>query len=199
MSRDWHFLHVPNQLYLNFLPHFISASLLNSPIKPAAAAQGRSSCLHFMFWFFLFYFFCPCSIRYQIAASLSMRRYALVFGVNTFVALLLQSLLTLVVVDSAGLGLEVFTQVWRSRPLLFIPRLDLTDCNLVFCFDPPSVLHLRWILCHHISCLLRCRALQGVLPEARWAGRHRKPPSRGGGRPSSQCVRLLLTDQHDKC
>ncbi|XP_058468383.1 thiamine transporter 1 [Solea solea] len=47
---------------------------------------------------------------YQIAASLSMQRYALVFGVNTFIALLLQTLLTLVVVDSAGLGLDVFTQ-----------------------------------------------------------------------------------------
>ncbi|KAF0045667.1 hypothetical protein F2P81_002196 [Scophthalmus maximus] len=48
--------------------------------------------------------------RYQIAASLSIQRYALVFGVNTFVALLLQSVLTVVVVDSAGLGLNVFTQ-----------------------------------------------------------------------------------------
>nr|XP_019957873.1 PREDICTED: thiamine transporter 1 [Paralichthys olivaceus]XP_019957874.1 PREDICTED: thiamine transporter 1 [Paralichthys olivaceus] len=47
---------------------------------------------------------------YQIAASLSMQRYALVFGVNTFMALLLQSMLTFVVVDSAGLGLDVFTQ-----------------------------------------------------------------------------------------
>ncbi|XP_068165048.1 thiamine transporter 1 [Antennarius striatus] len=47
---------------------------------------------------------------YQIAASLSVHRYALVFGVNTFMALLLQSLLTLVVVDSAGLGLDVFKQ-----------------------------------------------------------------------------------------
>lgn len=44
-------------------------------------------------------------------ASLNMQRYALVFGVNTFVALLLQSLLTLVVVDSSVLGLKVFTQV----------------------------------------------------------------------------------------
>ncbi|XP_030612026.1 thiamine transporter 1 [Archocentrus centrarchus] len=47
---------------------------------------------------------------YQIAASLNMQRYALVFGVNTFVALLLQSLLTLVVVDSSVLGLDVLTQ-----------------------------------------------------------------------------------------
>ncbi|CAN9498378.1 unnamed protein product [Ophioblennius macclurei] len=47
---------------------------------------------------------------YQIAASLNMQRYALVFGVNTFVALLLQTLLTVVVVDSACLGLNVSTQ-----------------------------------------------------------------------------------------
>ncbi|XP_061538912.1 thiamine transporter 1 isoform X2 [Phycodurus eques] len=49
---------------------------------------------------------------YQVASSLDMQRYAMVFGVNTFVALLLQSLLTLVVVDSAGLGLDVFTQFY---------------------------------------------------------------------------------------
>nr|XP_057941899.1 thiamine transporter 1 [Doryrhamphus excisus] len=47
---------------------------------------------------------------YEIAASLDMQRYALVFGVNTFLALSLQSLLTLVVVDSAGLRLDIFTQ-----------------------------------------------------------------------------------------
>nr|XP_020513860.1 thiamine transporter 1 isoform X1 [Labrus bergylta] len=47
---------------------------------------------------------------FQIAANLNMQRYALVFGVNTFMALLLQTLLTLVVVDSVGFGLDVFTQ-----------------------------------------------------------------------------------------
>nr|XP_029502892.1 thiamine transporter 1-like [Oncorhynchus nerka] len=39
-----------------------------------------------------------------------MQRYALVFGVNTFIALLLQTLLTVVVVDSVGLGLDIFPQ-----------------------------------------------------------------------------------------
>ncbi|MCI4375694.1 hypothetical protein PGIGA_G00112420 [Pangasianodon gigas] len=47
---------------------------------------------------------------YQIAANLNMKRYALVFGVNTFVALVLQTLLTVIVVDSAGLGLDIFPQ-----------------------------------------------------------------------------------------
>ncbi|XP_042114400.2 thiamine transporter 1 isoform X2 [Peromyscus maniculatus bairdii] len=47
---------------------------------------------------------------FQIAANLSMERYALVFGVNTFIALVLQTLLTLIVVDAKGLGLEITTQ-----------------------------------------------------------------------------------------
>ncbi|XP_028810553.1 thiamine transporter 1 [Denticeps clupeoides] len=47
---------------------------------------------------------------YQIAANLSMKRYALVFGVNTFIALLLQTLLTVIVVDTRGLGLDIFPQ-----------------------------------------------------------------------------------------
>lgn len=53
-------------------------------------------------------------LRYQIAASLSMQRYALVFGVNTFAALLLQTVLTVVVVDTAGLGLDIFTQARKT-------------------------------------------------------------------------------------
>ncbi|XP_043927774.1 thiamine transporter 1 [Protopterus annectens] len=45
-----------------------------------------------------------------IAANLSVERYALVFGVNTFIALLLQTLLTLIVADSSVLGLDIYTQ-----------------------------------------------------------------------------------------
>ncbi|XP_006887474.1 PREDICTED: thiamine transporter 1 [Elephantulus edwardii] len=47
---------------------------------------------------------------FQIAANLSMERYALVFGVNTFIALALQTVLTLIVVDASGLGLKITTQ-----------------------------------------------------------------------------------------
>uniref|UniRef100_A0A8C3YK56 Solute carrier family 19 member 2 n=1 Tax=Catagonus wagneri TaxID=51154 RepID=A0A8C3YK56_9CETA len=47
---------------------------------------------------------------FQIAANLSMERYALVFGVNTFIALALQTLLTVIVVDASGLGLEITAQ-----------------------------------------------------------------------------------------
>ncbi|XP_038658000.1 thiamine transporter 1 isoform X2 [Scyliorhinus canicula] len=47
---------------------------------------------------------------YKIAANLSVELYALVFGVNTFVALALQTLLTLVVVESSMLNLDIFGQ-----------------------------------------------------------------------------------------
>ncbi|NWS51211.1 S19A2 protein, partial [Chunga burmeisteri] len=47
---------------------------------------------------------------FQIASNLSVKRYALVFGVNTFIALVLQTLLTLIVVDASVLGLDIFTQ-----------------------------------------------------------------------------------------
>ncbi|XP_073673613.1 thiamine transporter 2 [Garra rufa] len=47
---------------------------------------------------------------FQIAAGLNMERYALVFGANTFCALVLQTIITAVVVDSRGLGLDIVTQ-----------------------------------------------------------------------------------------
>ncbi|NWI67939.1 S19A3 protein, partial [Todus mexicanus] len=47
---------------------------------------------------------------FQIAVALSMERYALMFGFNNFVALVIQTILTVVVVDSRGLGLNIVTQ-----------------------------------------------------------------------------------------
>ncbi|XP_034024036.1 thiamine transporter 1 [Thalassophryne amazonica] len=47
---------------------------------------------------------------YQIAADLTMERYALVFGANNFGALALQTIITSVVVDSRGLGLDIIPQ-----------------------------------------------------------------------------------------
>lgn len=40
-----------------------------------------------------------------------MECYALTFGINTFVALSLQTILTFIVVDDAVLGLDIVTQV----------------------------------------------------------------------------------------
>uniref|UniRef100_A0A8C6WGH8 Solute carrier family 19 member 3a n=1 Tax=Neogobius melanostomus TaxID=47308 RepID=A0A8C6WGH8_9GOBI len=66
---------------------------------------------------------------YQIAAGLSVERYALVFGVNTFGALVLQTILVFVVVDSSGLGLGIIPQHLNYN-FLFSPVYNL--CKL-FC------------------------------------------------------------------
>ncbi|NXH44068.1 S19A3 protein, partial [Dicaeum eximium] len=47
---------------------------------------------------------------FQIAVNLTMERYALMFGFNNFIALVIQTILTIVVVDSRGLGLDISTQ-----------------------------------------------------------------------------------------
>ncbi|XP_012604949.2 thiamine transporter 2-like [Microcebus murinus] len=47
---------------------------------------------------------------FQIAVHLSMERYALVFGINTFIALVIQTIMTVTVVDDRGLGLPVSIQ-----------------------------------------------------------------------------------------
>lgn len=76
-----------------------------------------------------------CSTRYQIAANLSMQRYALVFGVNTFIALLLQTLLTVVVVDSVGLGLDIFPQVTYLKTILSM----MFGCKICFVFKKSHI------------------------------------------------------------
>ncbi|XP_077971127.1 thiamine transporter 1-like isoform X4 [Styela clava] len=48
--------------------------------------------------------------QFQIAVGLSTERFALVFGMNTFFAVVLNSLLTLIIVDDAVLGLDAKTQ-----------------------------------------------------------------------------------------
>ena len=52
-------------------------------------------------------------VRYQIAKQLALERYALVFGLNMFVALVLGSLLTFIVVDSRALNTPANIQVQK--------------------------------------------------------------------------------------
>lgn len=49
--------------------------------------------------------------RFQIAVNLSMERYALVFGINTFLALVVQTIVTVIIVDQRGLNLPISVQV----------------------------------------------------------------------------------------
>ncbi|XP_035536181.1 solute carrier family 19 member 3b [Morone saxatilis] len=71
---------------------------------------------------------------FQIASNLSMECYALTFGINTFVALSLQTLITLIVVDEATLGLDIVTQFiiygsyYAVISVLFLIRGTYTAC-----------------------------------------------------------------------
>ncbi|XP_028320717.1 solute carrier family 19 member 3b [Gouania willdenowi] len=56
------------------------------------------------------YMFLITITTFQIASNLSMECYALTFGINTFVALSLQTIITVIVVDEAALGLDIVTQ-----------------------------------------------------------------------------------------
>nr|XP_025862102.1 thiamine transporter 2 [Vulpes vulpes]XP_025862103.1 thiamine transporter 2 [Vulpes vulpes]XP_025862104.1 thiamine transporter 2 [Vulpes vulpes] len=47
---------------------------------------------------------------FQIAVNLSVERYALVFGMNTFMALVIQTIMTVIVVDQKGLNLPINIQ-----------------------------------------------------------------------------------------
>lgn len=55
--------------------------------------------------------------RFQIAVNLSVERYALVFGINTFVALVIQTLITIIFVDQRGLNLPISIQVSYDTPV----------------------------------------------------------------------------------
>lgn len=50
---------------------------------------------------------------FQIASSLTKELCALVFGVNTFLGTILKTVITLIVVDKSGLGLDVHSQVCK--------------------------------------------------------------------------------------
>ncbi|XP_068442017.1 solute carrier family 19 member 3b [Clinocottus analis] len=81
------------------------------------------------------YMFLITITTFQIASNLSRECYALTFGFNTFVALLLQTILTFVVVDEAALGLDIVTQflVYGSYygiiSVLFLIRGTSTACK----------------------------------------------------------------------
>ncbi|XP_028275819.1 solute carrier family 19 member 3b [Parambassis ranga] len=82
---------------------------------------------------------------FQIAANLSMECYALTFGINTFVALSLQTIITATVVDETALGLDIVTQfiIYGSYygviSLLFLIRGTYTACVRHRCSEASSV------------------------------------------------------------
>ncbi|XP_041849951.1 solute carrier family 19 member 3b [Melanotaenia boesemani] len=80
------------------------------------------------------YMFLITITAFQIASNLSMECYALTFGINTFIALSLQTIITGTVVDEAALGLDIVTQFivygsyYAAISLLFLLRGTYTAC-----------------------------------------------------------------------
>jgi thiamine transporter 2/3 len=58
----------------------------------------------------------------EVAKNIGEDSYGLVFGVNTFIALALQSVLTLVVVSDVGLALKIRTQVSNKAFRFSFPK-----------------------------------------------------------------------------
>ncbi|KAM4566775.1 solute carrier family 19 member 3b [Odontesthes bonariensis] len=80
------------------------------------------------------YMFLITITTFQIASNLSMECYALTFGINTFIALSLQTIITVIVVDETSLGLDIETQFivygsyYACISLLFLIRGTYTAC-----------------------------------------------------------------------
>ncbi|KAL6478535.1 hypothetical protein MHYP_G00119680 [Metynnis hypsauchen] len=81
------------------------------------------------------YMFLITIATFQIAANLSMECYALTFGINTFMAIAIQTVLTAVIVDGTALGLDIVTQFiiyggcYGTLSALFLLRGLYTACT----------------------------------------------------------------------
>lgn len=96
----------------------------------------------------------PLPSSFQIARSLSKEHYALVFGINTFAASVLQTLLTAVVLNTKSLQLTVATQVSYISTIQACPMFGSTLIN-----TPAALLFQRllWLhsgsLLHHVAAM----------------------------------------------
>jgi len=103
----------------------------------------------------------PCSA--QLSLEVDHKSYALIFGFNTFLALILQTILTLIVADEHGLALDIPTQVsHRSSACQTKPSLLLSCLSGVVC-------GVQWLLlCPDSGLSLRGRVqadLGGMVPQ----------------------------------
>lgn len=126
-----------------------TASKLHTQVN----CEGPCSPAEFTSWF---------TLRFQIAVTLSMERYALMFGFNNFVALAIQTILTVVVVDPKGLGLDINTQVRITCAALNPPLLpqdqSLGVQQVMLDWDSSSLenqVHWQWAGSSYHSLLVR--------------------------------------------
>jgi hypothetical protein len=95
----------PNSFDIIFIPQFFRTYHPPPCVQLCLENYYGSEIRIYIFFFFSF----------EVARHICDDSYGLVFGFNTFLALLFQSILTLIVADDAGLALDPRTQVRTSR------------------------------------------------------------------------------------
>ena len=87
-------------------------SLVDGLILMTMATTDSITVAYVGYWGYkIFFHFLIAVASCEIASNIRNDSYGLAFGINTFVSLVLQALLTAVVVDKAGLGLDPRSQV----------------------------------------------------------------------------------------
>uniref|UniRef100_A0A8D0A6L5 Solute carrier family 19 member 3b n=1 Tax=Sander lucioperca TaxID=283035 RepID=A0A8D0A6L5_SANLU len=127
------------QLMWDHIEPSATSSIYNGGVEAVCSLVGKTGC---SIWacYAAYVIFKSCYMllititTFQIASNLSMQCYALTFGINTFVALSLQTIITVIVVDEAALGLDIVTQFiiygsyYAVISVLFLIRGTYTAC-----------------------------------------------------------------------
>lgn len=80
------------------------------------------------------------NFRYNIAKGLKTENYGLVFGVNTFAALLLQAVLTFAVAGKHGFSLDIRTQV-KLKKLFYVVICKRKTCIYFSIYSSSFMVH----------------------------------------------------------
>lgn len=81
----------------------------------------------------------------EVAKGLKQESYGLVFGINTFLALLFQTILTLIVADSAGLALSPPDQVIEEEMFCLGPCANTLIVSFSFKYTEVTLWY--WVSC----------------------------------------------------
>uniref|UniRef100_A0A8C5K311 Solute carrier family 19, member 3 n=1 Tax=Jaculus jaculus TaxID=51337 RepID=A0A8C5K311_JACJA len=94
------------QILWEYKAPFQDSEVYNGAVEATATFGGKPASLCCPWWG------CPLWVvrQFQIVVNLSVERYALVFGMDTFIALVIQTIMTVIVVDQRGLNLPISIQ-----------------------------------------------------------------------------------------
>ena len=93
-------------------PVLVTVAFIDGAILMVMSQSSHAYVAYLGYWAYkAFYHFLIAVASYEIASNIREDSYGLAFGINTFLALAFQTLLTVVVADNVGLALPPRTQV----------------------------------------------------------------------------------------